>query len=100
MSDIVIIDYGHGNLKSIQRGFKEIGKKTILSSNPSVISKANRLVLPGVGSFGSGMRHLEELGLVDAVNGFVEKGNPLLGICLGMQILFNSGTEHGMHKGN
>ena len=99
MGDIVIIDYGHGNLKSIQRGFKKVGKKTILSSDPSIISDANRLVLPGVGSFGSGIRHLEGLGLVDAVYDFVEKGNPLLGICLGMQMLFDSGKEHGRHKG-
>ncbi len=99
MGDIVIIDYGHGNLKSIQRGFKEVGKKTILSSDPSVISDASRLVLPGVGSFGSGIRHLEEFGLVDAIHDFVKKGNPLLGICLGMQMLFDEGNEHGTHKG-
>lgn len=99
MGDIVIIDYGHGNLKSIQRGFEKIGKKTILSSDPSIISEANRLVLPGVGSFGSGMRHLEKLGIVDAVYDFVEKGKPLLGICLGMQMLFDNGTEHGKHQG-
>tara|TARA_B100000795_G_C22745796_1_gene417194 strand:+ start:360 stop:1001 length:642 start_codon:yes stop_codon:yes gene_type:complete len=99
MSDVVIVDYGHGNLKSVQRSFKEIGKKTILSSNPSIISSANRLVLPGVGSFGSGMQHLEDYGLVDALHSFVEKGNPLLGICLGMQMLFSNGTEHGKFKG-
>ena len=99
MGDIVIIDYGHGNLKSIQRGFEEVGKKTILSSDPVIVSNAGRLVLPGVGSFGSGIRHLKELGLFDAVYDFVKKGNPLLGICLGMQMLFDSGNEHGMHKG-
>ena len=99
MDDIVIIDYGHGNLKSIQRGFEEIGRKTILSSNPSVISDANRLVLPGVGSFSSGMMHLKRLGIIDAIHDFVEKGNPLLGICLGMHMLFDSGNEHGKHKG-
>ena len=99
MIDIVIIDYGHGNLKSIQRGFEEVGKKTILSSDPAIISSANRLVLPGVGSFGSGMRHLKELNLVNAIYNFVEKGNPFLGICLGMQMLFDLGNEHGRHNG-
>ena len=99
MSDIVIVDYGHGNLKSIQRGFEEVGMRAILSSDSSIISDANRLVLPGVGSFGSGIKHLGGLGLIDAVYDFVEKGNPLLGICLGMQMLFDNGTEHGINKG-
>ena len=99
MADIVVIDYGHGNLKSIQRGFERVGKKVVLSSDPSIISNADRLILPGVGAFGSGMRHLEKLGLADALHDFVKKGNPLLGICLGMQMLFDSGKEYGMHKG-
>jgi glutamine amidotransferase len=99
MTDIVVIDYGHGNLKSIQRGFEKVGKRVLLSSDPSIISNADRLILPGVGAFGSGMRHLEGLGLTDALNDFVKKGNPLLGICLGMQMLFDSGKENGMHKG-
>lgn len=99
MANIVVIDYGHGNLKSIQRGFERVGSRVVLSSDPSIISNADRLVLPGVGAFGSGMRHLEKLGLTDALHDFVKKGNPLLGICLGMQMLFDSGNEHGMHKG-
>ena len=99
MSDIVVIDYGHGNLKSIQRGFEMVGSRVVLTSDPSIISNADRLILPGVGAFGSGMRHLERLGLIDALHDFVKKGNPFLGICLGMQMLFDSGKEYGVHKG-
>lgn len=99
MSNIVIIDYGMGNLKSIQRGLKKVGVTVKLSSDPEVISKADRLVLPGVGAFKAGMHGLKKNGFVDAIYKFVETGNPLLGICLGMQMFLDESEEHGKHQG-
>jgi len=99
MTDVVIIDYGVGNLKSIQRGFEKVDVAVKLSSDPEVIFKAGRLVLPGVGAFEAGMRGLQQRGLVDAIHGFVKTGNPLLGICLGMQMFLDKSEEHGEHQG-
>jgi glutamine amidotransferase len=99
MKDIVIVDYGMGNIKSIQRGLEQVGASVILSSDPAIIATASRLVLPGVGAFDEGMKGLQNAGLVDAIHDFVKIGNPLLGICLGMQMLLNQSEEHGMHTG-
>jgi len=99
MRDVVIIDYGMGNLKSIQRGLEKVDATVKLSSDPEVISKAERLVLPGVGAFESGMRGLQKKGLVNALYDFVKTGNPLLGICLGMQMFLDKSEEHGNHPG-
>jgi len=99
MIDVVIIDSGIGNLKSMQRGLEKVGATVKLSSDTEVISKAGRLVLPSVGAFESGMRGLQKRALVDAIYDFVETGNPLLGICLGMQMLLDSSEEHGEHQG-
>lgn len=99
MSSITIIDYGHGNLKSVFRALENIGQKSNISSDPSEIVKSDKLILPGVGAFESGIKSLEKMCLLDPILDFLKKGNPLLGICLGMQLLFTKGKEHGNNNG-
>jgi len=99
MNKICIVDYGLGNLKSIQRGLEQVGAKVILSSRPKEISIASHLVLPGVGAFEAGMSGLKDAGLIAPILDFVETGNPLLGICLGMQMLLDKSEEQGKHRG-
>ena len=99
MTSVVIIDYGCGNLKSTLRAFQIFDKKTIISSDPSIIVNADRVVFPGVGSFNFGMKSLKKLNLISPIMDFLKKGNPFLGICLGMQMLFDRSSEHGSHKG-
>jgi imidazole glycerol-phosphate synthase subunit HisH len=99
MKSVVVIDYGMGNLKSVQRGLEKVGASVILSSDPMVIANAGRLVLPGVGAFEDGMKGLRDAGVIDAINDFVKTGNELLGICLGMQMLLDQSEEHGNHDG-
>ncbi len=99
MNNVVIVDYGLGNLKSIQRGLDKVGAKVTLSSDLEVIAKADRLVLPGVGAFEAGMAGLQKSDLVDVIQSFVKTGNTLLGICLGMQMLLEQSEEHGKHEG-
>jgi len=96
---LVVIDYGMGNIGSIQNMIKKIGGKCLVSGDPETIDKASKLILPGVGSFDAGMRNLRELGLIDILNKkvVIEKV-PILGICLGMQLLTRS-SEEGMEKG-
>ncbi len=90
---IVIIDYGMGNIGSILNMLKKIGASGTISSNPDVIRKADKLILPGVGSFDQGMANLERLGLVPVLNKKVAAGTPVLGICLGMQLMTKSSEE-------
>lgn len=99
MTEVVIVDYGIGNLKSVHRGFEEVGANVVLSSNPDTIVDAGHLVLPGVGAFEGGIKGLRKKALDTAIYGFVKKGNPLLGICLGMQLLLEESEEHGKHQG-
>ena len=99
MKNVVIVDYGMGNLKSVQRGLEKVGASVILSSDPTTIANAGRLILPGVGAFEDGMKGLENAGVLESINDFVRMGNPLLGICLGMQMLLSKSEEHGVHKG-
>lgn len=96
---VVVLDYGIGNVKSIQNAFKSIGVTTTLSSNASEIMNADALVLPGVGAFSSGMKNLTENGLIDIIHQFVKTGKPFLGICLGMQMLLEESEEFGTTKG-
>jgi glutamine amidotransferase len=98
-ADAVIIDYGMGNLFSIQRVIKNLGFSATISENSQEILQAKRLILPGVGAFGDGMKNLKERGLVDPIKKFVAEGKPLLGICLGMQLLFSESEEFGLHQG-
>lgn len=96
---IAIIDYGTGNLRSVQKAFERVGAETVVTSDPSHIAEAQGVVLPGVGAFGDAMENLRRAGLDGAVLRAIEEGRPFLGICLGMQILFEEGEEMGLHKG-
>lgn len=96
---VVIIDYGVGNLLSVQRAVEEAGAEAITSSEPDVLAQADRVILPGVGAFANGMKALESLGLVEVIKALVGDGIPLLGICLGMQLLLDESEEHGLTRG-
>jgi imidazole glycerol-phosphate synthase subunit HisH len=96
---IVIIDYGMGNLRSVQKGFEKIGVEAKLTRNKKEIDRASAIVLPGVGAFKDCMENLEKYGLVDHLLRSIEKGKPYLGICLGLQILFSESEEFGSHRG-
>jgi len=95
----VIVDYGLGNIFSIQRAVTHLGADPVISSDHETILGADRLILPGVGSFGGGMQGLRAKGLVDVINAYVETGKPMLGICLGMQLLMSRSEEFGEHEG-
>lgn len=96
---IAIIDYGVGNLRSVQKAFEKVGHAAVVTSNPKEIDDAKAVVLPGVGAFAKCMANLDEYSLVDIIYKTIEKGKPFLGICLGMQLLFTEGEEFGIHKG-
>ena len=96
---IGIIDYGIGNIKSVSNAVSEVDAIPVLSSEPSVLSACDRLILPGVGAFAHGMQALNARGLADFVREQVAKGMPLLGICLGMQMLADFSTEFGTSEG-
>ncbi len=94
-----IVDYNMGNLASVINAFKKVGANAVLESNPANLSKYDRLILPGVGAYGDAMEHLQSNGMDEAVKAFAKSGKPLLGICLGMQLLFEESEEFGNHKG-
>lgn len=96
---LAIIDYGVGNLFSLASSFKTIGAETVVTDNVDIIKSAQRIVLPGVGAFSDAIRKLRESGLDKIVIKEAEKGKPLLGICLGMQLLFDKSYEYGEHEG-
>ena len=96
---IAIIDYGVGNLFSLKSSFAFLGKEVVVTSDPSVLAQADRLILPGVGAFEDAARKLRESGLDRVVLEEAAKGKPLLGICLGMQMLFEKSYEYGEHEG-
>lgn len=96
---IAIIDYGIGNIRSVYNALEYIGETPLVTSNPNIISTADGLILPGVGAFGEGMRRLKAFNLLQSLYQFVIDGKPLLGICLGFQMLMNSSTEQGTHRG-
>ncbi|MGA2192647.1 MAG: imidazole glycerol phosphate synthase subunit HisH [Nitrospirota bacterium] len=96
---IAIIDYGMGNLRSVQKGFLRVGHDAVVTSDPAAILSADRVVLPGVGAFADCMKNLTALGLVDTVHKVIESGRPFMGICLGLQLLFEESEEFGVHKG-
>jgi len=96
---IAIIDYGMGNLRSVQKGFESTGHEAVVTSDPKMISNASKVVLPGVGAFPDCMRNLTEYGLIDAVQDSISAGKPFLGICLGLQLLFTESEEFGLSKG-
>ncbi len=96
---ILVIDYGMGNLASVKRAFEECGADVFISDDPKSVSRASKVVLPGVGSFTMAMNNIRVSGWFDSIKTSVEKGMPLLGICLGMQLLADDGEEHGNTKG-
>ncbi len=96
---VVLVDYRTSNLLSISKAFKHVGAEVELTQDPEEISRADRLVLPGVGSFGAAMRNIETLGMKDALVEFGRSGRPMIGICLGMQLLFTVSFELGIYGG-
>ena len=96
---LAIIDYGVGNLRSIEKAFAATGCEAVVSNDPCVLRNAERLVLPGVGAFGSCMQELRARGFEQLVRARVAEGTPLLGVCVGMQMLFEESEEFGSHTG-
>ncbi|MFH1114523.1 MAG: imidazole glycerol phosphate synthase subunit HisH [Pseudomonadota bacterium] len=96
---IVVVDYGMGNLRSVQKGFEKVGARAVISRDIEEITSADKLVLPGVGAFPKCMENLGELNLIGPVVEFVRSGKPFLGICLGLQLLFDESEEFGRHEG-
>ena len=94
-----IVDYGVGNLFSLRSSLAAIGADATVSSDPAVLALADRILLPGVGAFGDAAKKLRDSGLADFLICEAKKGKPLLGICLGMQLLFDKSLEYGEHKG-
>lgn len=90
---ITIIDYDAGNIKSVEKAFEYIGEEVLVTSDLTEISNAEKLVLPGVGSFGDAMEKLNKKGLTEVIRNVVAKGTPILGICLGLQLMFDSSEE-------
>ena len=96
---VAIIDYGVGNLFSLKSSFGAIGAEVVVTSDPEVLKKADRLLLPGVGAFGDAINKLNESGLKEVVISEAKGGKPILGICLGMQLLFGKSFEYGEYEG-
>ncbi len=96
---ISIIDYGMANLRSVQKGFEHVGASAHIISRPEEIDRADRLVLPGVGAFADAVATLREKNLVEPILRHIASGKPFLGICLGLQMLFEVGYEDGEHRG-
>lgn len=97
--DALVVDYGMGNLFSVSRALERIGASFAVSRDPAAVASAARVILPGVGAFGDAMDNLARLGLIDPLRRHVGSGRPLLGICLGMQLLFTTGDEFGTRPG-
>jgi glutamine amidotransferase len=96
---ITVVDYKLNNLRSIENTLRRLGSETLVTSNPSDVARAEKLILPGVGAFADAMRNLGELGLIDPFIEKVRAGTPTLGICLGMHLLFSESEEFGLHQG-
>ncbi len=96
---LAIIDYGMGNLRSVYMAFRRLGVEAEVTSDPGVLAQAQAVVLPGVGAFGDAMGNLRSLGLVEPIREIIADDTPLIGICLGLQLLFESSVEMGTHRG-
>ena len=96
---IAIIDYQMGNLRSVQKGFEKVGQEAQIVSDPQQLEGATKVVLPGVGAFGDAIKELTERGFVDPLREWLEQDRPFLGICLGLQLLFERSFEGGEHRG-
>lgn len=96
---VTIIDYGIGNLRSIEKAFEQMDVEVLRTDRPADLVQAERLVLPGVGAFGACIREIRRRRLEDPIRDAVQAGTPLLGVCVGMQLLFETGEERGTHRG-
>jgi glutamine amidotransferase len=99
MNDVILVDAGTGNLRSVQKALESVGANVLRTDQPQKVLSGRRVVLPGVGAFGDFMSGLRAHGLEDVVRDIVKRGVPLLGICVGMQALFEVGEEMGAHAG-
>lgn len=97
--NLTILDYGMGNLRSVEKAFAHFGVEARITSDPAAAARATHLVVPGVGAFGQAVLRLREAGLDRAIRAAVDGGAHFLGICLGMQLLFETSEEHGRHHG-
>jgi glutamine amidotransferase len=96
---LAIIDYQMGNLRSVQKGFERMGHAAAITSDPHALDQADKLVLPGVGAFADAIAELRRRELVEPIKNAIAAGKPFLGICLGLQLLFDVGYEDGEHEG-
>ncbi len=96
---IAIIDYGMGNLRSVQKAFEYLGYQAVITEDPGRGKDASHLVLPGDAAFGDAMRNLREAGWIETILKAVEQGKPFLGICVGLQLMFTESQERGQHQG-
>jgi glutamine amidotransferase len=99
MRSIIIVDYGMGNLRSVQKAFEKMGHEAQISSDPQQIGEAAKIVLPGVGAFQDAIARLKQTGIADPLVDHIRGGKPFLGICLGLQMLFTKSYEGGEHQG-
>ena len=96
---VAILDYDAGNIKSVEKAFQYLGAQTVVTRDPKEIYKADRVVLPGVGAFADAMKRIDQYGIRESIHEVVDKGIPFLGICLGLQLLFESSEELGESEG-
>jgi glutamine amidotransferase len=96
---LAIIDYQMGNLRSVQKGFEKVGHAATITSDPAVLAAADKIVLPGVGAFPDAIAELRRRGLIEPIKQAIDSGKPFLGICLGLQLLFDVGYEGGRYEG-
>ncbi len=99
MSAIVIVDYGLANLRSVQKAFEKIGSTAVITSHPNRVAEADKVVLPGVGAFRDAIARLHETGLTAPILAHLRSGKPFFGVCLGLQLLFTTSYEDGVHRG-
>lgn len=96
---IAIVDYNMGNLASVKNAFELLGQRVVIESDANKFKEYDKLLLPGVGAFGDAMQHLRDRSMIESIKEFAKSGKYMLGICLGMQLLFESSQEFGFHEG-